>query len=256
MPAIKACPADPMLLTFTSAIADDLQLLALLHDREISSPRLEQLQEFSFVQDLQVKLHSAMASETVKRLDQVTAGWAKECQSELIDELASDYAAIYLNHTYRASPLESVWIDDENLSCQQPMFRVRKIYEKYGLACENWRMRSDDHLVCQIQFYIHLLKSEVISETIIKDLAQFYDEHLFRWLGKFSQRVADRCHTEFYALLAILTHCYLEQIRDFFGEILETPRPAISEIESRMAKGMQAEPAVELKYFPGVTPGW
>ena len=39
-----------------------------------------------------------------------------------LDELAADFAAIYLNNAYGASPYESVWLHDEHLACQQPMF--------------------------------------------------------------------------------------------------------------------------------------
>jgi len=42
-------------------------------------------------------------------------------------QLAADFAAIYLNHSIQASPCESVWLDEEGLMRQQPMFKVNAI---------------------------------------------------------------------------------------------------------------------------------
>ena len=40
------------------------------------------------------------------------------------DELAADFAAIYLTHGLSASPYESVWLDEEGLAMQGPMFQT------------------------------------------------------------------------------------------------------------------------------------
>jgi putative dimethyl sulfoxide reductase chaperone len=67
-----------------------------------------------------------------------------------INELAADYAAIYLNNSLGAWPCESVWLDDDHLACQQPMFELRKIYAAAGFKVADWRNRFDDHLVLQL----------------------------------------------------------------------------------------------------------
>lgn len=50
-----------------------------------------------------------------------------------VDELAADYAAIYLTHALRASPHESVWRDDDHLMLQGPTFAVRAFYRRHGV---------------------------------------------------------------------------------------------------------------------------
>jgi hypothetical protein len=70
----------------------------------------------------------------------------------LLDELAADFAAIYLTGAFGASPSESYWLSDDHLVCQDAMFDLRKLYAENGLAVPDWRKRPDDHLVFQLQF--------------------------------------------------------------------------------------------------------
>jgi TorA maturation chaperone TorD len=165
-----------------------------------------------------------------------------------------DFAALYLNHSYRASPQESVWIDEENLAMQEPMFEVRKWYQRYGLETENWRVRPDDHLVCQLEFMAILL-SDQSSLDILKDVAQFLDEHLLRWIRRFAKCAAQRCENDFYATLAMLTAVYVDELRDLLANALDYPRPTEEEIETRM-KMKKAKTAVSMQYIPGMAESW
>jgi TorA maturation chaperone TorD len=175
-----------------------------------------------------------------------------EADGEVLDEIAADYAAIYLNHSIQASPYESVWFDEENLVRQASMFQVREWYRRYDLAAPDWRNRADDHLTLQLQFLAHLFELGQSDETF-REVAQFMDEHLLRWIGSFAERVASRCDTPFFAGLALLTAVYCEELRDVLVEVLGQPRPSAQEIEARMKP--RVEPAtVPLKFMPGVGP--
>ena len=61
--------------------------------------------------------------------------------AKTLDDLAADYAAIYLNNSLGASPYESVWLDDDHLACQRPMFELREIYAEAGFKAVDWRSR-------------------------------------------------------------------------------------------------------------------
>ena len=239
-----------------AAMAADLELLALLHDREISKEQTDILADYRFSEGLGLQLNHEKASLVIKSLDECLEQLITADGSGLLDELACDYAAIYLNHTYRASPLESVWIDDENLVCQDAMFDVRETYKKYGMSAENWRIRSDDHLVCQMQFFSTVMRNSEPDMTVLRDLADFYDEHLFRWLNRFSQRVSERCRLSFYASLGELTELYFESMRDCFAEILAEPRPDREAIEKRITQRKALPEAVVMQYMPGHSPSW
>ncbi len=64
-----------------------------------------------------------------------------------LDELAAAYADVYLRHTYRAAPTESVWLTEDGLERQAPMFRCREFYRRHELRVTDWANRTDDHLV-------------------------------------------------------------------------------------------------------------
>jgi TorA maturation chaperone TorD len=239
-----------LLAAFREAASADLDFLARLHDREPDAALLKQLRDSNFPAGcLELALDSPDASGAAAGLHQVMQSLPSPPPDELLNELAADYAAIYLTHAHRASPYESVWLDDENLVCQDAMFEVRAWYQRHQLAAPNWRERADDHLVFQLQFVAHLLREGLESEA-----ATFLDEHLLRWLGDFARRVATHSHTDFFAGVAVLTHAHLESLRDLLARILDEPRPSAEEIQARLNTLRQELPPPS--QGAGCGPGW
>ncbi len=216
----------------------DLRLLADLHATELTHERIRELQGIGFLP---------------------VASFPDELSNELLDDLASDFADIYLNGKYHTSPNESVWLDDEELICQQPMFEVRRCYERHELAAPNWRRMADDHLVNQLLFTAHLLDKAVTDSDrqVLGELAQFMDEHLLRWLQPFGQRVAQRCATRFYARLARETADYCEHLRDLLADILDVPRESHETIEARLRVRRTTTAIIQpMPYYPGMSASW
>ncbi|MCU7845958.1 MAG: molecular chaperone TorD family protein [Candidatus Thiodiazotropha sp. (ex Monitilora ramsayi)] len=241
-----------LLQTFYQAVADDLEMLMLLQDREPDWGILEGMRDCNFPKEMGLKLVSEEGTTAIELMVQAVNSIPETPESAYLDELAADYADIYLNHSLQASPQESVWIDEESLTCQESMFQVRAWYELHGLAAENWRVRSDDHLVLQLQFLSHLF-ANAESENELTTAARFMDEHLLRWLGEFSLRVANRCGTAYFAGVVLLTAAYCEELRELMAKVLDQPRPSPEEIEERMQpKASQVE--VPLAYMPGMGP--
>jgi len=116
-------------------------------------------------------------------LDEALRGLPAEIGGALLDDLAADYADIYLNYGLRAAPNESIWLDEDNLAMQAPMFEVRALYQRHGLQVPNWRQRADDHLVHELQFLAHLLEPQ--TGDTLGEAAAFLDEHLLLWLPDF-----------------------------------------------------------------------
>ncbi|MGV6817117.1 MAG: TorD/DmsD family molecular chaperone [Thiotrichales bacterium] len=243
----------PLLDEFCLAAAHDLSLLATLHDQELSGERAAELRAIEFPNSLGINLHREKAQSVVAMLRDEINQWPRDSPQSLEDNLAADYASIYLNNYCSASPQESVWTDEDGLAWQDSMFQVREVYQSFELEVENWRVRSDDHLVTQLQFlsYLFSLKNAVAQFNLA---AQFMDEHLLRWLNKFSERVAQRCETPFYAGLALLTDFYCETLRDLLSEILEQPRPSSEKIQRRMT--VKRTEAVPVKFVPGAQASW
>ena len=129
-----------------AAIVEDLDQLIRLHDRELDAETLVALKQVDFPGGLAMFPVGQAGSPD----------WANTVaafrESISLDELAADYAAIYLNNHWGASPYESVWLSDDHLACAAPMFELREIYAVAGFRAADWRRRFDDHLVLQLQY--------------------------------------------------------------------------------------------------------
>lgn len=244
--AINDAVADEELAQFFAAVAEDLQALALLHHAEPTGDLIEDLKAVGFPDNLALKLS---ARDSTALLAGALAEMPSPLDAAMLDRLAVDYASIYLTYSLSASPCESVWLDEEHLACQNAMFSVREWYKRFDLSVENWRVRSDDHLVLQLLFIAHLLK-----KNAAQDAAAFMDAHLLRWLTSFAQRVASRCDTQYFAGLAVLTGVYCEELRDLLAELLELPRKLPPPPEA--SKTPEPEMGCGVAFMPGQAPSW
>lgn len=239
---------------FYAVISRDLELLALLHDREPTAELIETLR--AAATDGWFGLNAM--SQTTQRGSELFAAALADMPQPLVqttlDELAVDYANIYLVHAYRAPPTESPWLDQDKLERQQPMFDLAEWYRRHGLAAADRQVRSDDHLVLQLQFLSHLF-AHTHDGKAVEEAAQFMDAHLLRWFGRFSEIIAARCMTPYFAGLVTLTHGYLEDLRDCLATLADAPRP-VEPVKERVTSadyGVEPEPT---RYIPGATPSW
>jgi TorA maturation chaperone TorD len=137
---------------------------------------------------------------------------------------------------------------------QEAMFQIRDWYQKYQVEVPNWRVRTDDHLVYQLQFIASLLERE--DQQSLKDCARFMDEHLLRWIDDFAIRVASRAITPFYAGLVIVMSDYVNQLSDVLAQILDEPRPSREETEAKMNTRKPVQEESCDSYVPGLAPSW
>lgn len=186
--------------------AEDLRTIAWLHSAEVAPAALATAYEAGFPMALALPL----VDDDIAAL---VAGFAQSVRELLdgqpdVDELAADYAAIYLTHAFRASPCESVWRDEDNLMLQGPTFAVRAFYRRHGLIAKDWRTMADDHVCLELEFVATLLERGEPAAA-----QEFLDQHLLQWLPRFADAVEARAGTRFYRLLARLTARYCEGLR-------------------------------------------
>lgn len=235
---------------FAEALVADLEQLLRLHDRELDQPLIDSLREIQFPEGLAL-LSKGEAGEGARQLMAATLA-----QTMDLDLLAADYAAIYLTAAYGASPYESVWITEEHLTSQQPMFEWREIYAADGFKVDDWRQRYDDHLVLQIQWLAHRIENPA---TDWQETARLLDEHLLHWLPDWAERVEARADTAFYVALAALTANWLEDFRAMLAEMFNLPRPDRETIAARIQAKFktEAETIQPIKFYPGAEgPSW
>jgi len=242
---------------FRTAVAEDLRQLAVLHDREPDAPLIAALREVGFPDNLALRPVSEEAEQSLRLMKDALDDLPQKPGRKDLDLLAVDFADIYLTHALQASPYESVWLDEDGLVMQQPMFDLREWYARYGLAAEDWRTRSEDHLSLQLQFLAHLLDGvQGESKALLQQAGEFMDEHLLMWLPEFASRVAHRCSTPYFAGVSLVTWSWCETLRDAIAEILQQPRPDLEAIKREAEARAAPELSEEAPYMPGVAPSW
>ncbi len=235
---------------FFSALADDLAQLIRLHDREIDANVLVALRMANFPRQLALQTTDPVGLQAYANMAAALAGPLS------LDELAADYAAIYLNNQYAASPYESVWLTDDHLACGAPMFELREIYAAAGWRVADWRERFDDHLVLQLQYLQRQMHASAVD---VEKHENFLDEHLGYWFPDFARQVSLRCRTSFYAALVELTHVWLQQYREVLAEMSGRAVPTREEVTIRINRKLARDKAdvAPLKFMPGVAgPSW
>jgi TorA maturation chaperone TorD len=202
--------------------AEDLRTLAWLHAKEHAPELLAELYANGFPDTLVLVGADAPESRAMAVALRALASSRCDSEGELpytdADQLAADYAAIYLTHTLRASPHESVWRDDDHLMLQAPTFSVREFYRRHGVQVPDWRQRADDHLTHELEFVALLLEREQAREA-----ARFLKTHLMSWLPQFAGRVVQRADTPFYAALAALTLSACEACQQALPDVAVLP---------------------------------
>lgn len=193
VPPATASSADTM-------AAEDLRALVWLHEVERAPAVLVELHRSGFPQTLSLLAPEHAAVTQMAAALAALADTAKDDDARCTDDLAADYAGIYLTHSLRAAPYESVWRDEDQLMMQAPTFAVRDFYTRHGVVVQNWRHQSDDHLSHELRFVALLLERGERREA-----ARFLRTHLLVWLPMFTEKVEQRAETRFYADLATLT---------------------------------------------------
>lgn len=237
-----------------AAIAEDAESLAALHDRELTPEMIAALREARFPACLGLLPTTPAAIDAWQAMEQAVAALPNEHDTTALDELAAEYAAIYLTGAYGASPMESVWTDDDRLTCQAAMFRWRELHAAAGLAATDWRQRPDDHLVLQLLHITHAVRAAEKDEDW-RGIARILDEHTLRWLPAFAARVAALATDPFHAALAVLTATWVDALRDFVARQLNEPRPTNEDIEAGTQAASEPEPT-PLVHLPGQGPSW
>lgn len=244
--------AEDALGIFGAAVADDAEMLAALHDRELDEALLKAIRAYGFPDNLGLLPDGESGEQAMALMSSAVNALPDKLDSTTYDALAADYAGIYLNNSYRASPFESAWTDEDGLLCQRSMFELRQIYAKAGMRVNDWRMRSEDHLVSQLLF-LAVRARKIRTEEEWRELGKTLDEHLLFWLEDFCTRVWSRCDQPFYAGLAALTVAWCESMRKALADALDTPRMSRDEVTEKWRRESRVE-AVPLVYYPGAGP--
>lgn len=221
------------------AYSEDLFQIAYLHSAAPAKELINSLLEVNFPFNLALEFKATQLQEDQyqKLKSKIKDGLLnipKPLNDDIINILSADFSDIYLNYTFGLSPNESVWIDDDKLILQEPTFQVRKIYADNNIKAADWRMRSEDHIVSELEFLAILLNKA--DNHSLNQAADFMDLHVLRWMPEFCQRVSSKSATVYFAGLSELTLFYINQLRFTLEELTGRERMSLSEVEAKTRK--------------------
>ncbi len=236
--------------------AEILGLVIRLHDREADRELISHLRAI----EAPVLFDAILVGRgygAATFLDAALAELGKDPTEKVLDEMAADFADLYLTNGYRIAPTGSVWMSDEHLERQEPMFKVREWYQHYDLKAPDWRIRSDDHLVHELQFVRHLLA--LGTADALTDAARFLDLHVLGWAPEFCARAVERARSPFHVSVAAITAEFLSALRDWLeaetGIAPDIRSNAYARAQDRAAREAEAR-EIERPFVPGLEPSW
>ncbi|MBK5934285.1 TorA maturation chaperone TorD [Rhodovulum imhoffii] len=238
-------PAQAARLEF---LADALDVLIRLHDREVDRSLLMAMQRHRVAQWMARGPGTPAVGRAAADLEDALSGIGLQPDAVLLDALAAEYADIYLTHAYRVAPCGSVWLTEDRLERQLPMFEVRDWYAHYDITVPNWRRRADDHLVHELQFVSFLCRQG--TPVAVADAARFLDLHVLSWVPQFCVKGAGLMRQPLYRALARLTAAVLEDLRSLLEEMTGSARQVRA-----LPDPARPEPE-ENAYVPGLAESW
>lgn len=240
----NALPADQT--ANLRGFADALDLVVRLHDREADAALISGLR----ANPLADGFAGILPLDPLKSFDDAIASYPDPLPADVLDDMAAEYADIYVTHGYRASPNGSVWLTEDRIERQEPMFIARAWYDRYQMKVPNWSVRAEDHLVHELQFVSHLLR--LATPRTAADAARFMDTNLLPWLSQFADRAMVNCRHRYHAASLDLTVALCEALRDRLGAITSIDRPAPLQSGQQSPAVLPVEPA----YVPGLAESW
>ena len=185
--------------------------LAAVYRQELTSELLQQMKDHQFQEIL-----STLGIE-------LSNGFFKKPEKELLENLAVEYAYLFLGPGKHISPHESVHHKKEGSQSGQLWgeltAEVKRIIESSGLEYKSEFTGMPDHISVELEFMQHVVQRETqaweadddkTALLCLKNEKNFVDEHLFRWIPEFCEKVIKTAESPFYREMARLTRSFIK----------------------------------------------
>jgi len=176
-----------------------------------------------FLQDLRsAAVVEALADVGVEMTDQFLNG----PEDEVVEQLAVEYAALYLGPGKHISPHESIYRVDEEREAELMgacTVAVKKYIEAVGFEYDEKYMGIPDHICVELEFMSELASREnkawekddpVAAANALEFQQEFMGDHLSLWVPKFCGKVVEMCDDPFYKGIAQLTMAFLDSEKE------------------------------------------
>jgi len=196
--------------------------LAAVYRQELTSELLQQMKDHRFQEIL-----STLGIELSNR-------FFKKPEKELLENLAVEYAYLFIGPGKHISPHESVHHKKEGGQSGQLWgeltAEVKRIIESSGLEYKSEYTGMPDHISVELEFMQQVVRRETqaweadddkTALLCLKNEKQFVDEHLFCWIPEFCEKVIKTAESPFYREMARLTRSFIEFEKQELKELKE-----------------------------------
>ena len=149
---------------------------------------------------------------------------------DILEELSVEYTRLFLGPGRHISPYESVWREAGGAHWGKSTSEVKNFIETLGLNyTEEWT-GLPDHIGVELELMEKLVEHEkkVRVEKDMKTVLlcleiqkRFMDEHIFKWVPGFCEKVIEESREDFYRQIAMLTKQFVEFDRKQIDGLLE-----------------------------------
>lgn len=190
-------------------------LLASVYRQEVNADLLHQVKDPQFLgvlSDLGIQLSS---------------DFLQRPEEELLDELAVEFAGLFLGPGGHISPHESVHHQrsggQSGLLWGESTAEVKRFIESTGLSYDPEYKGLPDHISVELEFMQQLTlreeqawrdEDEDGALDCLKTEKKFIEEHLVRWVPAFCDNVIKEAELPFYREMAALTKNFIEFDRE------------------------------------------
>jgi TorA maturation chaperone TorD len=199
-------------------------LLASVYRQEITADLLHQVKDPQFLgvlSDLGIQLRS---------------DFLQKPEEELLDDLAVEYARLFLGPGGHISPHESVQHQkgdgQSGLLWGESTAEVKRFIESTGLSYDPEYKGLPDHISVELEFMQQLTlreeqawrdEDEDGALDCLKTEKKFIEEHLVRWVPVFCDKVIKEAELPFYREMAVLTKNFIEferqEVEGYAGDL-------------------------------------
>lgn len=155
-------------------------------------------------------------------------------EQEVLEELAVEYAALFLGPGEHVSPYESVYAErGTGTLWGEQTVAVRRYVEAAGFECEGKHAGIPDHVSVELEFMSELSRREAeawsrgdraAAANCLEYQQEFMSEHLGTWVFRFCERVVETAGLPFYRDIARLTSEFLDEEREDISRRLALAR--------------------------------
>ncbi len=190
-------------------------LLAAVYRQEVNADLLQQIKDPRFK-----GVFSDLGSVEMN-------AYFQKPEEEILEKLAVEYARLFLGPGKHVSPHESVHHrrDDGQWGSLwgKSTVEVKKLIESTGLYYKDTYKGMPDHISVELEFMQQvILREEKAWEEADTETAydcrrlekKFIEEHLFRWIPIFCDKVIREAELSFYREMAALTKNFIEFEKD------------------------------------------